>query len=80
MTELEQLSALCLRLGAAPAQAAAMAAQLMKRADQLAAERGLERSAALGYLIDLVIKGRNGEPPPDFPGTTPPPAAEGSKQ
>ena len=36
MTEIEQLSQLCERLGAPPAQAAAMAAQLLKRADQLA--------------------------------------------
>jgi hypothetical protein len=45
MTELEQLSQLCQRLGAPPAQAATMAAQLVKRADQLAAERGMARES-----------------------------------
>lgn len=61
MSEIEQLTALCRRLGAGPDQAATMAAQLMKRAEQLALERGIERPAALGYLIELVIKGRKGE-------------------
>lgn len=73
MTELEQLAALCTRLGAAPGQASAMASQLLKRADQLAQERGVQRTAALAYLIDVVIKGRNGEVPPSFPDNTPPP-------
>jgi len=72
MTELEQLTTLCQRLGAEPAQAATMAGQLLKRADQLAAERGIERTAALGYLIELVVKGRSGETPPQFPPTLPP--------
>ncbi len=63
MSELEQLSQLCERLGAAPAQAATMAAQLLKRADQLAAERGVSREAALRGLLDVVIKGRAGEVP-----------------
>jgi hypothetical protein len=66
-TEIENLTVLCRRLGAEPAQAATMAAQLLKRAEQLAAERGIERTAALGYLVELVIKGRNGETPPEFP-------------
>lgn len=65
MTEREQLIELCRRLGAEPAQAAVMAAQLEKRADQLARERGIERTAAMAYLIERVIRGRNGEPPPD---------------
>lgn len=72
MNELEQMTALCARLGAAPSQAAIMAAQLLKRADQLAVERGIDRTAALSYLIDLVMKSRSGEmaaefPPPDSP-------------
>lgn len=71
MNELEQLTLLCRRLGAEPAQAAVMAAQLLKRADQLATERAIDRVAALAYLVDLVIKGRNGEPPPEFPGSAP---------
>jgi hypothetical protein len=69
MSEEEQLRALCVRLGATPAQAATMAAQLQKRAAQLAVERGLTREAALAHLLNLVVKGRNGEVPPEFPPT-----------
>ncbi len=47
MTEDEQLQALCVKLGSSPAQAATMAAQLQKRAAQLAVERGITREAAL---------------------------------
>lgn len=72
MTELEQLTSLCERLGAAPGQAATMAAQLLKRAEQLSTDRGIDRLAALSYLVELVMKGRNGETPPEFPPTTPP--------
>ena len=68
MKELEQLTALCERLGAPRAQAATMAAQLLKRADQLAAERSVSREQALAYLVELTIRGRNGEPPPTKPG------------
>ena len=63
MTELEQLTQLCERLGAPPAQAATMAAQLAKRATQLAAERGLTREVAMARLLEAVVKGRAGEPP-----------------
>ena len=73
MSELEQLTALCRRLGAEPAQAGTMAAQLLKRADQLALDRGIERTAALKYLVELVMKGRSGETPPEFPASSPPP-------
>lgn len=75
MTELEQLTVLCSRLGAPTGQAATMAAQLLKRADQLALDRGIDRTAALGYLVELVMKGRNGESPPEFPPTSPPTAS-----
>lgn len=68
MSEREQLAELCVRLGSPPAQAEAMAAQLLKRADQLAAERGIARTEAMQYLIELVVRGRNGEAPPEFPG------------
>ena len=71
MTEDEQLRALCERLGSSPAQAATMAAQLQKRATQLASERGWTREAALAHLLNLVVKGRSGEVPPGF---TPPAA------
>ncbi len=66
MSELEQLTDLCTRLGADRSQAQTMATQLLKRADQLAHERGIDRVAALKYLVDLVMKGRNGEVPREF--------------
>lgn len=66
MSEEEQLRALCERLGSSPAQAVTMAAQLQKRAAQLAVERGITREAALTHLLNLVVKGRAGEVPPDF--------------
>ena len=61
MNELEQLTQLCARLGASPAQAAVMAAQLSRRADQLAAERSIPRVAALASLLEVVVQGRAGE-------------------
>ena len=70
MTEHEQLTALCQRLGAPREQAGIMAAQLLKRAEQLAVERGTTREAALARLLELVIKGRAGEVPAEF---APPP-------
>ena len=76
MTEHEQLSALCARLGASASQADTMARQLLKRAEQLAAERGITREAALKGLLDVLIKGRNGEVPARFqPPPGDPPAA-----
>ena len=66
MTELQQLTQLCERLGAAHAQAAIMAAQLLKRADQLALERGITREVALERLLEIVTKGRAGEVPAEF--------------
>jgi hypothetical protein len=67
VTDVDQLTALCVKLGAENKQAATMAAQLLKRADQLAVERGVDRTVALGYLVELMIKSRAGEPPPEFP-------------
>lgn len=66
MTELEQLTQLCETLGAPHEQAAIMAAQLLKRAGQLAEERGVSREAALKGLLEVMIKGRAGEVPPSF--------------
>ena len=73
MTEAEQLSQLCARLGAPPAQAATMAAQLLKRAGQLAAARGTTREAELTRLLDIVVKGRAGDVPADFTSPSHPP-------
>ena len=66
MSELDELTALCTRLGANQGQAATMAAQLLKRAEQLAAERKIPRTEALAYLLNLVVQGRRGEVPPEF--------------
>ncbi len=71
MSERDQLIALCERLGAERAQAGIMADQLIKRCDQVAAERGIPRTEAMAYLLNLVTKGRMGEPPPEFPGVAP---------
>lgn len=72
MTELEQLTQLCERLGAPRAQAATMAAQLLKRADQLVQERGVTREAALKGLLEVVVKGRAGQVPERFSPPHPP--------
>lgn len=67
--ERDQLIQLCARLGApTPAAAATMADQLLKRCDQLAAQRGIPRIEAMAYLLELVTKGSQGEPPPGFEG------------
>jgi hypothetical protein len=72
MTERDQLLALCARLGAAPAQAATLTDQLLKRCDQLVAERGLTRVQAMEHLLTLLVRGRAGETAPGFEGTRPP--------
>lgn len=70
MSEQDQLTELCIQLGATRDQAGIMAAQLLKRADQLARERHTTREAELRRLLELVTKGRSGEVPKDF---VPPP-------
>ncbi len=77
MSEDDQLRALCAKLGASPAQAATMAAQLQKRAAQLAIERGITREAAMAHLLEVVVKGRRGETPPGFPPTNAPTSENG---
>ncbi len=62
--ELSQLTALLERLGAGPAQARTMAMQLLKRADQIAARKGIPAAEALNELLRLVVAGRSGEAPP----------------
>jgi hypothetical protein len=74
MNELDQLTELCQRLGANPEQARVMAAQLLKRAEQLALEKNSTREAELKRLLDLVVKGRAGEVPKDFVPPPPKPA------
>lgn len=76
MSEHEQITQLCERLGAPRAQAEIMAAQLLKRATQLAAERGTTREAALARLLDMLVQGRAGGVPPEFaPPPTPSPGS-----
>lgn len=74
MDELAPLTKLCRNLGATPEQADTMARQLIKRADQLVAERGQTREAALEYLLRLVVQGRSGDVPAEFQPSVPPPA------
>lgn len=74
MTELEQLTELCARLGAGPEQAATMAAQLQKRATQFAEERKVTREEAMRYLLEVLVKGRHGESLDDTEAPRPPPS------
>ncbi len=74
MTETEQIAALCRQWGAAPEQAQTMARQLLKRAEQLAEQRGCSRVDALQYLLNLTLRGARGESPPGFEGGAPPAA------
>lgn len=73
MTERDQLITLCSRLGAGPEQAATMADQLLKRCDQLAAERSIPRTEAMAHLLQILTKSRAGEPVPGFEGVGKPP-------
>ena len=74
MDELAQLTQLCRRLGAeTDEQASVMARQLLKRAEQLAAERTITREAAMQHLLSVLVHGRQGEVPPGF---TAPPARD----
>lgn len=62
-SEPENFSALvnlCCRMGAGEDQAKVMARQLIKRSEQIAQERGVNRVEAMRELIELLIKGRNG--------------------
>jgi hypothetical protein len=54
-----------------------MAAQLLRRADQLAQERGGPREAELTRLLDLLVRGRAGEVPAQFQPVRPPPRGAG---
>lgn len=72
MKERDQLLVLCARLGAGPAQASTMADQLLKRCDQLVAERGWTRPRAMEHLLTLVVRGRSGDTAPGFEGARPP--------
>lgn len=60
------------RLGAPQRQAATMAHQLIKRAEQLAVERKIPQEQAMEHLLRVLVHGRQGELPPDFPKPLPP--------
>lgn len=64
--EVEKITVICERLGAPREQAATMAKQLLKRADQLSAERGIPRATALAQLLQILVEGRAGNVPPGF--------------
>jgi len=74
MTELDQLTTLCARLGATSDQAATMAAQLQKRAQQFVEERGVSREEAMSYLLEVMVKARQGESLDDVKAPRPPPS------
>lgn len=59
------------RLGADAAQAATMARQLARRADQVASERGIPREQALGELLRKIAEGRAGRAPGEGGGRDP---------
>ncbi len=71
VSELEKITALCTRLGAAPGQAAVMAGQLLKRAEQIAAERKIPREQAMQHLLTVLVEGLQGNVPPGFPPPAP---------
>lgn len=58
--EIEQLSKVFVNLGSDESQAKTMATQVVKRAGQLAKQRGKGRVEALQYLMNLVVSGRSG--------------------
>lgn len=66
--ELKQIEKLCIDLGSEPDQAQRMASQLVKRADQCVAEKGMDRVEAMKRLLEMVVMGRQGLVPPGISG------------
>jgi len=60
MEHLEEVKALCLQCGASEEQAPVLAKQLLKRASQLAEERGISEVEAMDYLLRLMISAQDG--------------------
>lgn len=52
-----------MQLGSPPLQAKTMARQLLKRADQIAAERKIPREEAMAQLLQILVEGRQGNVP-----------------
>ncbi len=65
--DLASVTKILIRLGATQAQAPIMAHQILRRADQIAAERGVERAEALSHLLNIVASGRQGITPLQTP-------------
>lgn len=72
MSDLEKVTQLCIRLGSPPGQAVTMARQLLKRAEQLSAERGIAREEAMVQLLQILVQGSQGEVPAAFKPPAPP--------
>lgn len=64
---LGQLERICERLGADKERSPQMARQLVKRAGQLAVERGWSEAQALEYLLSLMLKASDGGKEPQSP-------------
>ena len=58
--EIEKVAELFIGMGASREQANVMAAQLLKRAEQIAEERGISKVAALESLLKQVLEARRG--------------------
>ena len=58
--QLEQVTILLKRLGSEESQAKIMAKQLLKRAKQIAKERGITELEALENLLKQVVEARQG--------------------
>lgn len=61
-----------MQLGSPPLQAKTMARQLLKRADQISAERGIPREEAMAQLLQILVQGRQGNVPDGFKPLVPP--------
>lgn len=66
MDEPSQLAKVFENLGAPAGKARTMAGQLLRRAEQIAAERNISKIESLDRLIRLCVKGFHGEVDPDF--------------
>ena len=66
MDEISQLAKVFENLGAPAGKARIMAGQLLRRAEQIAAERNISKIESLDRLIRLCVKGFHGEVDPNF--------------
>jgi hypothetical protein len=62
-----------MQLGSPPLQAKTMARQLLKRADQISAERKISREEAMAQLLQILVEGRQGNVPPAYKPSAPHP-------